>query len=109
LRSCFVGKSGLEKRYNSVLQGQLGYRIVKVSATNREVAEIEQREPVEDQNLILNVDLDLQKKINELFNGQAGVAIVMSVNGDVLAAVSYPSYDPNLFVGVSAIRSGKRL
>ncbi|NPA61690.1 MAG: penicillin-binding protein 2 [Epsilonproteobacteria bacterium] len=94
-----VGKSGLEKRYNSVLQGQLGYRIVKVSATNREVAEIEQREPVEDQNLILNVDLDLQKKINELFNGQAGVAIVMSVNGDVLAAVSYPSYDPNLFVG----------
>ncbi len=46
-----VGKSGLEKRYNSVLQGELGYRIVKVSATNKEVAEIEKRDPVEDQNL----------------------------------------------------------
>ena len=94
-----VGKSGLEKRYNSILQGKLGYRIVKVSATNKEVAEIEKKDPVEDQNLILNVDLDLQIKINELFKGQAGVAIVMDVNGDVLAAVSYPSYDPNLFVG----------
>jgi len=94
-----VGKSGLEKRYNSVLQGELGYRIVKVSATNKEVAEIEKRDPVEDQNLILNVDLNLQKKINELFQGKSGVAIVMRVNGEVLAAVSYPSYDPNLFVG----------
>ncbi len=53
----------LEKRYNSVpSRGQLGYRIVKVSATNREVAEIEQREPVEDQNLILKVDLDLTEE-----------------------------------------------
>jgi len=94
-----VGRTGLEREYNSVLQGQLGYRIVKVSATNKEVAQIEKKEPVEDQNLILNIDLGLQKKINELFKDQSGIAVVMNVNGDVLAAVSYPSYDPNLFVG----------
>ncbi len=94
-----VGKTGLERKYNKILEGELGYRTVKVSATNKVVAEIEKKKPLEDQNLILNVDLDLQKKINELFVGQAGVAIVMNVNGDVLAAVSYPSYDPNLFVG----------
>ncbi len=94
-----VGKTGLEKEYNKVLQGQLGYRMVKVSATNKEVAEIKKKLPLEDQNLILNIDLGLQKRINELFVGQAGVAIVMNVNGDILAGVSYPSYDPNLFVG----------
>jgi len=94
-----VGRTGLEKQYNSVLEGKLGYRIVKVSATNKEVAELEKKEPIEDQNLILNIDLRLQKKINELFKDKSGVAVVMNVNGDVLAAVSYPSYDPNLFVG----------
>ena len=94
-----VGRTGLEKQYNDVLQGKLGYRTVKVSATNKEVAQIEKKEPIEDQNLILNVDLELQKKVNELFTGQAGVAVIMNVNGDVLAAVSYPSYDPNLIVG----------
>jgi len=94
-----VGKTGLEQKYNSILQGKLGYRMVKVSATNKEVAELEKRDPLEDQNLKLNIDLRLQKKINELFKDQAGVAIVMHVNGDMLAAVSYPSYDPNLFVG----------
>jgi len=94
-----IGKTGLEREYNKVLQGQLGYRMVKVSARNKEVAEIKTKAPLEDQNLILNIDLGLQKRINELFVGQAGVAIVMNVNGDILAGVSYPSYDPNLFVG----------
>jgi penicillin-binding protein 2 len=104
-----VGKSGLEKYYNKVLQGELGYRIVKVTATNKEVAEIERKEPIEDQNLILHLDLDLQKKINELFVGQAGVAIVMKTNGDIIGAVSYPSYDPNLFVGGISTKEWKAL
>ncbi len=94
-----VGKTGLERQYNHILQGKLGYRLVKVSATNKEVAQIEKVDPKDDQNLILNIDLGLQKRINELFFGQSGVAVVMNVNGDLLAAVSYPSYDPNLFVG----------
>ncbi len=104
-----VGKTGLEREYNKVLEGELGYRTVKVSATNRVVAEIDKKKPIEDRNLILNIDLDLQKKINELFKGQSGVAIVMSVNGDVLAAVSYPSYDPNLFVGGISSKNWKEL
>jgi len=94
-----IGKTGLERQYNKVLQGELGYRMVKVSARNKEVAEIKTKAPLEDQNLILNIDLELQRKINELFVDQSGVAVVMNVNGDILAGVSYPSYDPNLFVG----------
>lgn len=104
-----IGKTGLERQYNKVLQGELGYRVVRVSATNKEVAEIEKKEPIEDQNLVLNLDLGLQKKINELFIGQAGVAIVMHVNGDIIGAVSYPSYDPNLFVGGISSKEWKSL
>lgn len=104
-----IGKTGLERQYNKVLQGELGYRMVRVSATNKEVAEIEKKEPIEDQNLVLNLDLGLQKKINELFIGQAGVAIVMHVNGDIIGAVSYPSYDPNLFVGGISSKEWKSL
>ncbi len=104
-----VGKTGLERQYNKVLQGELGYRLVKVSATNREVAEIEKVEPKDNQNLILNIDLGLQKRINDLFEGQSGVAVVMNVNGDILAAVSYPSYDPNLFVGGISSKDWKKL
>ena len=104
-----VGKTGLERQYNHVLQGELGYRLVKVSATNEEVAEIEKVEPKDNQNLILNIDLGLQKRINELFVGQAGIAVVMNVNGDILSAVSYPSYDPNLFVGGISSKDWKKL
>lgn len=104
-----VGKTGLERQYNSVLQGELGYRTVKVSATNEEVAELEKVDAKEDQNLILNLDLELQTKINELFVDQAGVAVVMHVNGDIIGAVSYPSYDPNLFVGGISFKNWKAL
>jgi len=104
-----VGKTGLERQYNHILQGELGYRLVKVSATNREVAELEKVEPKDDQNLILNMDLGLQKRINELFVGQSGIAVVMGVNGDLIAAVSYPSYDPNLFVGGISSKDWKKL
>jgi len=104
-----VGKTGLERQYNHVLQGELGYRLVKVSATNKEVAELEKVEPKDDQNLILNMDLGLQKRVNELFVGQSGIAVVMGVNGDLIAAVSYPSYDPNLFVGGISSKDWKKL
>jgi len=104
-----IGKTGLERQYNEVLQGKLGYRLVKVSARNKEVAEIEKVEPQDDQNLLLNIDLGLQKRINELFVGQAGVAVVMGVDGDIIAGVSYPSYDPNLFVGGISSKDWKAL
>jgi len=104
-----VGKTGLERQYNKILEGELGYRLVEVSATNREVAELEKVEPKDNQNLVLNIDLGLQEHINKLFLGQSGVAVVMNVNGDILAAVSYPSYDPNLFVGGISSKDWKEL
>ncbi|MBD3789096.1 MAG: penicillin-binding protein 2 [Campylobacterales bacterium] len=104
-----VGKSGLEKYYNDVLEGKLGYEINKVTATNQTVDVLEKEEPKDNKNLTLNLDIDLQKMIYERFGNDAGVAIVMRTNGDVLAAVSYPSFDPNLFVGGISSKDWKAL
>ncbi|WP_200763904.1 penicillin-binding protein 2 [Nitrosophilus alvini] len=97
-----IGKAGIEKYYNSYLQGEPGYRKIKVTAFNKEIEEIERVPPKENQNLVLSIDLELQKYIETLFEGKAGVAIVMGVNGDILAAGSFPEYDINMFVsGIS--------
>ncbi|MDD3591213.1 MAG: penicillin-binding protein 2 [Sulfurovum sp.] len=94
-----VGKSGLEKQYNDVLQGELGHLVSKVTATNKAIEVIDKVPPKDNRNIQLNIDINLQKMIHDRFGEDSGVAIVMRTNGDILAAVSYPSFDPNLFVG----------
>lgn len=98
-----VGKSGLERYYNSVLQGELGYRIEKVDAYNRGLKELKYQKPISNRDLKLSVDIDLQTFIHNSLEGYSGVVIVMKTTGEILAAVSTPSYDPNLFIdGISA-------
>ena len=104
-----VGKSGLERYYNDVLQGGLGYEIDKVTATNKAVEIIDKVKPQDNKNLTLNIDIELQQMIHEHFGKTTGVAVVMRTNGEVLAAVSYPSYDPNLFVGGISSKDWKAL
>ncbi len=104
-----VGKSGLERYYNNILQGELGYEITKVTATNKAVEVLKKELPKDNKNIQLNIDINLQQMIYERFGNQTGVAIVMRTNGEVLAAVSYPSYDPNLFVGGISSKDWKAL
>ena len=104
-----VGKSGLERYYNDVLEGELGYEISKVTATNKAIEILEKQLPKDNKNIRLNIDIDLQKMINERFGDHTGVAIVMKTNGEVLSAVSYPAYDPNLFVGGISSKDWKAL
>jgi len=94
-----IGKSGLERQYNQVLQGALGYSINKVTATNKEIAQIKHVNPIDNRNLELHLDMDLQMMIYKRMKKMSGAIIVMRTNGDIIAAVSTPSYDPNLFVG----------
>ena len=94
-----IGKSGLERQYNKILQGELGYSITKVTATNEKIKDLKIVKPLENRNLELNLDIDLQIMIYKLMKDMSGAVIVMKTNGDVLSAVSTPSYDPNLFVG----------
>lgn len=97
-----VGKSGVEKFYNYYLQGEAGYRQIQVSAYNEEIEELKQVEPKENRNLVLTMDIDLQQYIKKIFADKTGVAIVMDINGGLLAAISLPEYDLNTFVtGIS--------
>ena len=104
-----IGKSGLERYYNSVLEGELGYEISKVTATNKAIDVLEKKLPKDNKNLQLNMDINLQQMIYERFGEATGVAIVMRTNGEVLSAVSAPSYDPNLFVGGISFKDWKAL
>ena len=104
-----VGKTGLELHYNKVLEGELGYEVSKVTATNKSIEVLERELPKENKNLLLNIDIDLQQMIYERFGEHTGVAIVMRTNGELLSTVSYPSYDPNMFVGGISSKDWKAL
>jgi penicillin-binding protein 2 len=106
-----VGKSGLERYYNKVLEGELGYVVSKVTATNKAIDILEKDLPKDNKNIQLNIDINLQKMIYERFkeSKEVGVAVVMRTNGEILSAVSYPSYDPNLFVGGISQKDWKAL
>ncbi|MCI5968509.1 penicillin-binding protein 2 [Helicobacter sp.] len=95
-----IGKEGLERQYDTFLQGELGERVVKVTALNQEVGVLSYKEAVENRNLITTLDIKLQKTMDSIFTDKNGAAIIMDIhNGEILAAGSYPEYDLNHFVG----------
>ncbi len=106
-----VGKAGLERYYNSVLQGELGYRIVKVNAYNKELKELKYVPAKSNRDIKLTIDIDLQKYIYDTLEeeNKTAVVIVMKTTGDLLAAVSTPSYDPNLFVDGISVKEWKKI
>ncbi len=93
-----TGKTGIEKYYNGYLQGIPGKRTIKVNANNQKVEELDYVSADEDRKLTLTLDIELQKYITEIFEERVGVAIVMNVDGSILAAGSFPNYDLNIFV-----------
>ncbi len=98
----YVGKSGVEKYYNTYLQGDAGQKKIKVNANNQQIEELSYSSAKEDRKLILNIDIELQKYISSLFVKKTGVVIVMRVDGAILSASSFPEYSLNTFVsGVS--------
>jgi penicillin-binding protein 2 len=98
-----VGKSGIEKYYNSYLQGVAGERHIKVNAHNVEIEELGTSATQENRNLVLNIDMRLQEHIATIFEGKVGAIVVMDTKGAIYAAGSYPQYNLNSFVeGVSS-------
>ena len=95
----YIGKEGLEKSYEKILHGNTGFEEVEVSAGGRAVRTLSRTAPVSGKNLILSVDIELQKVIEEAFGERRGALVAIEpATGDVLAFVSKPTYDPNLFV-----------
>ena len=94
----YAGKTGLEKYYNSYLQGEAGEKEIQVNADNLEVAELNYKAPVENKKLKLTLDMELEKYITKLFKGLVGAVVVMDTHGAILSAASFPNYDLNIFV-----------
>ena len=101
----YSGKTGVELTYESVLRGRPGKKLIEVDAFGRELRVISERRSLEGSNLMLTIDLDLQKMVKETLQkytskGDNAAAVVMDVHsGDVLAMVSQPDFDNNVFSG----------
>ncbi len=94
-----VGKAGVERQYDEDLKGDKGWKQVVVNSLGREIQEIEAgRRPDPGRALRLSVDLDLQRALEEAYADEAGSAVFLDPNsGAVLAMISRPAYDPNVF------------
>jgi penicillin-binding protein 2 len=93
-----VGKEGLERQYNDVLMGEDGQRRVVVDSVGRERAVLENKEATPGRSLQLTLDLDLQTVAELAMDGRRGAVVALDPrNGEMLAMVSRPAFDPNLF------------
>ena len=98
-----VGKSGLEREYDNVLRGQDGERRVIVNSRGSDMGVLDEKPPVSGHSIHLTIDYDLQEIAEESFQGDDGALVALDPRtGEVLAMVSRPAFDPNLFAkGIS--------
>ena len=93
-----VGVSGVERQYNTVLMGQNGSRRALVNSHGREVGHLDETPAVPGKQLKLTLDVDLQIAAEEALEGKNGAIVAMDPhNGEILAMVSGPTFDPNDF------------
>ena len=98
-----IGKTGTEKATEGVLRGRAGSKRIEVNAAGRIMRELDRAEGVSGRDVVLSIDAGLQNFVQARLGTESASAVVMDTrNGDVLAAVSSPSFDPNPFVqGIS--------
>lgn len=98
-----IGKIGVEKWTEDVLRGSAGNRKIEVNHVGRIMRELERAEGQSGADLTLTLDADLQNFLQVRLGDQSAACVVMDVqNGDIIGAVSAPSFNPNLFVrGIS--------
>lgn len=95
----YIGKLGVERFYESVLHGEVGFQTVETNAGNRVLRTLERADPKPGKDLVLHMDARLQLKAMELLNGRRGAVVAIEPDsGGILALVSTPSFDPNQFV-----------
>lgn len=106
-----IGKQGIEKFHERILHGKVGYQQVEVNNKRRIIRVLNFEPPEPGKDIVLNIDIELQKKAQEELAGRRGSVVITDVNtGGVLALYSSPSYDPNMFVhGISQTEYSKLL
>ncbi|MBP5090180.1 penicillin-binding protein 2, partial [Pseudomonas chlororaphis] len=98
-----IGKTGIERFYESELHGHVGYEEVETNAQGRVMRVLKHTDPVPGKNIVLSLDVKLQEAAEAALGDRRGSVVALDPQtGEVLAMVSKPSFDPNLFVtGIS--------
>ncbi|MCK9363716.1 MAG: penicillin-binding protein 2 [Syntrophales bacterium] len=95
-----IGKFGIEKSLDAHLRGESGAEQVEINATGKIVRSLGRIPPKSGNNVVLNIDLELQKAAWEAVGNRRGAVVALNPkNGDVLTLISSPSFDPNIFTG----------
>jgi len=106
----YVGKLGLEQRYEADLHGTTGFEEVETSAAGRAVRRLNSHPPTPGHKITLSVDIRLQALVEDMFGNRRGALVAMDPrNGEILAFVSKPTFDPNLFVDGIDVDSWREL
>ncbi len=93
-----VGKNGIEREYESFLKGMDGKQLAEIDSQGQVVRKLGETDPIPGRNITLTIDRDLQKRAyNAMSKAKRGAVIATTPDGQVLALVSKPSFDPNLF------------
>lgn len=98
-----IGKTGIERFYEPELHGQVGYEEVETNARGRVLRVLKRTDPIPGKDIVLSLDIKLQEAAEAALGGRRGAIVALDPRtGEVLAMVSQPSFDPNLFVtGIS--------
>ncbi len=105
-----IGKSGLEQSYEAELHGKTGFQQVEIDADGKAVRVLSSTAPVSGNNLVLSADIKLQEIAETAFGERRGALVAIKPStGEVLALVSMPTFDPNLFVDGIDVENWKLL
>lgn len=105
-----IGRTGIERRYDEELRGAAGSRQLEVNATGRVVRELERDEATRGGDVVLAVDLAVQRFASERLGEESGAVTVMDIHtGEVHALASTPSFDPNMFTEGLSIEQWRTL
>lgn len=101
--SRYIGKLGIEKHYESLLHGSVGYQTVETNARGRVIKVLEKQNPIPGQDIYLHLDSRLQDLAKQEMKNLRGALVAIEIKtGGILSLYSNPSFDPNLFVnGIS--------
>ena len=105
-----IGKLGLEQHYEQQLHGITGFEEVETSAGGRAVRRLKSHPATPGNTLVLSIDIKLQALVEQLFGDRRGALVAIDPrSGEILAFVSKPSFDPNLFVDGIDVESWRGL
>ena len=94
-----MGKTGIESSYEDMIHGYPGYKQIEVNAKNEIIQTLVTVPPIDGSNINLTIDIELQKIAYNAFKNKKGALVAIDVNnGEILAYVSQPGFDPNFFI-----------